>query len=172
MTQNEEVKVYTRRDSATAFLKKLGVPTTAYNQFITKHTDDDGDLFEVDAAGAYKYCTPAKATSVSKRAEASQVERRAGMSDLVEAQKSTAQALKETAETLASLKQKPGKKGHTFPRATSERTVSSVARALVIEGKSNDEIWKVLKQEFKLDPSKKHYPAWYRSEAKRKGLIK
>ena len=75
----------------------------------------------------------------------------------------------ETVKTLASLQ---GKKTAKKVVRQPGRTVSSVARDLIIAGRSNDEVWKALKQEFKLDSSKKHYPAWYRSEVKRKGLIK
>ena len=51
----------------------------------------------------------------------------------------------------------------------SERTVSSVARELIVAGKTNAEVWEVISKEFKLDDGKKGYPAWYRSEVKRKG---
>jgi hypothetical protein len=56
--------------------------------------------------------------------------------------------------------------------AGSKRTVSSVARELIVAGKTNDEVWSALQKEFKLDDSKKSYPAWYRRECKAKGLIK
>lgn len=53
-----------------------------------------------------------------------------------------------------------------------KRTVSSVARQLIVAGKDNDEVWAALKKEFHLDDAKKSYPAWYRRECKAKGLIK
>jgi hypothetical protein len=46
-------------------------------------------------------------------------------------------------------------------------TVSAVARALIRQGKSNEQVWETLKSQFKLDDSKKYYPTWYRSELKR-----
>lgn len=49
--------------------------------------------------------------------------------------------------------------------------VSSVARDLILAGKTNQEVWEVLKEQFNLDDSKRHYPTWYRCEMKRKGMI-
>ena len=166
----KETKVYTRRDSATAALKKIGVQKEDYSKFITKHTDDDGDLYEVDLVAAKASLDIQEEPALERRAVETPppVERRAGMADLVAAQSATAEALKETAKTLASIKPAPARR----PQRQAGRTVSSVARELIVSGKSNDEVWKALKNEFKLDDGKKHYPAWYRSEAKRKGLVK
>jgi hypothetical protein len=49
--------------------------------------------------------------------------------------------------------------------------ISATARALILAGKTNQEVWAVLKDSFNLDESKKHYPTWYRCEMKRKGLL-
>jgi hypothetical protein len=49
--------------------------------------------------------------------------------------------------------------------------VSQTARDLILAGKTNAEVWAVLQAQFKLDDGKKHYPTWYRSELKRKGLL-
>jgi hypothetical protein len=51
-------------------------------------------------------------------------------------------------------------------------SVASFTRSLILEGKSNDAVWMELKKQFQLQEDKKHYPSWYRSEMKRKGLIK
>jgi hypothetical protein len=37
-------------------------------------------------------------------------------------------------------------------------------------GKTNEEVWNVIKAQFNLDDKKKGYPAWYRANLKRKGL--
>ena len=56
--------------------------------------------------------------------------------------------------------------------AKSKRTgISATARALILAGKTNQEVWAELKQQFDLDDSKKHYPTWYRCEMKRKGQL-
>jgi hypothetical protein len=74
----------------------------------------------------------------------------------------------------AAFVKKSGSTPVTAPakKADEKRTVSSVARALIVAGKTNEEVWDALVKEFKLDDSKKSYPAWYRRECKNKGLIK
>lgn len=49
--------------------------------------------------------------------------------------------------------------------------ISATARELILSGKTNQEVWEALKQQFDLDDSKKHYPTWYRCEMKRTGLL-
>ncbi len=49
--------------------------------------------------------------------------------------------------------------------------ISATARELILSGKTNQEVWEALKQQFNLDDSKKHYPTWYRCEMKRTGLL-
>lgn len=39
---------------------------------------------------------------------------------------------------------------------------SAVARDLILAGKTNDEVWVVIAEQFKLDQKKRGYPAWYR----------
>jgi len=56
------------------------------------------------------------------------------------------------------------------PRAN-KRCVSSVARQMVVDGKTNEQIWEILVNEFKLDEAKKSYPKWYRNEMLKKGFI-
>jgi len=82
---------------------------------------------------------------------------------------------------LESLKQAATKPAKSAPKAEkkqpaakkdSKRTVSTVARELIVAGKTNLEVWAVIQKEFDLDDSKKSYPAWYRSDCKRKGLVK
>lgn len=46
-------------------------------------------------------------------------------------------------------------------------SVSSVAEELLLAGKTNEEVFAVLKEKFKLDDSKKNYPSWYRCRLKR-----
>lgn len=46
---------------------------------------------------------------------------------------------------------------------------SAVARELIQAGKSNAEVWAIIKEQFKLDDAKRHYPTWYRCQLKRLG---
>lgn len=64
---------------------------------------------------------------------------------------------------------KPAKK--TAEPKVKKTGISATARALILDGKSNQEVWEALKQQFNLDDSKKHYPTWYRCEMKRTGLL-
>lgn len=57
------------------------------------------------------------------------------------------------------------------PKAAKKIGISATARELILSGKTNQEVWEVLKQQFNLDDSKKHYPTWYRCEMKRTGLL-
>jgi len=51
------------------------------------------------------------------------------------------------------------------------RGVGAMARTMILAGKTNAEIWEVLHNQFGLDDKKKSYPAWYRSDMRRKGLL-
>jgi len=46
-------------------------------------------------------------------------------------------------------------------------SISAVAREHIKAGKSNEEVFTILKKLFNLDDTKKHYPSWYRSQLKR-----
>lgn len=122
------IKTYTRRDSATAALRKKGVDKSKYNDFITKR----GDIWTVDFAA---------------------------LEEKVVAEPKTASKIKKAAKKVA----KAAKQAKV--------TVSSRARELILDGLANADVFAKLKDEFSLDDSKKHYPAWYRSELRRKGLL-
>lgn len=47
---------------------------------------------------------------------------------------------------------------------------ASMARKLVADGLTNEEIWPILRDTFKLDDTKKSYPAWYRAQMRRAAL--
>ncbi len=49
--------------------------------------------------------------------------------------------------------------------------ISQLARDLILAGRTNQEVWAIIKDAFGLDDSKKHYPTWYRCEMRRKGLL-
>lgn len=83
------------------------------------------------------------------------------------------ESLKQAAAKPAKkLDEKPAKTEKKPAKKEAARTVSTAARELIVAGKTNAEVWEVIKKEFDLDDSKKSYPAWYRSDCKRKGLIK
>lgn len=57
------------------------------------------------------------------------------------------------------------------PKPAKRTGISQTARDLILAGKTNVEVWALLQAQFGLDDGKKHYPTWYRSELKRKGLL-
>lgn len=61
-------------------------------------------------------------------------------------------------------KVKPGRKADGAP------SVSSRCQQLIKAGKTNDQVWAVVKKEFSLDDTKKSYPAWNRSKLRRDGV--
>jgi len=51
-------------------------------------------------------------------------------------------------------------------------SVSSLAERLILDGKTNEEVWAELQAKFNLDATKKSYPSWYRCRLKRQGKLK
>lgn len=51
------------------------------------------------------------------------------------------------------------------------KSVSSVCKQLILEGKSNAEVWDVVRKKFELGDDKKYYPAWNRSALRRNGEL-
>lgn len=142
-------KTYGRRDSATAFLRGNGINREHYDLFIAKQPDG---TFIVDL----KKVEDHKAQAANRRATD-------------EPAKKEDEAKSPKPETKPA--KKSTKKTSKIVIEGEKRTVSSVARALIMNKKSNAEVWAALKAEFELDDSKKHYPAWYRSELKRSGKL-
>lgn len=151
-----EQKFYAKRDSATAMLRKAGADKSQYKDYIFVHADKDNTglpyavwmheglpLTHAEAFARQELETK-KPTKATKKF----------VKDLVEITSQHAVNKALNAEEL---------------KGTDKRTVSGVCRQLVKDGKTNAEIWAVVKKEFKLTDSKKHYPAWYRAELARKG---
>ena len=132
--QADAVKFYTRRDSATTVLRKLGVQARDYEFFIEKTSDGQ---FAVQVARAEMHLESLKNPKPVKAAPA-KAGRRAVDAEV---------------------------------KAPKRIGISQTARDLILEGKTNQEVWEVLKQTFSLDDSKRHYPTWYRCELKRTGKL-
>lgn len=56
-------------------------------------------------------------------------------------------------------------------KVRSKTTVSEAIRGLVLRGLTNAEIWKRVQRRFKLPDAHRWYPAWYRADMVRQGLI-
>lgn len=80
-----------------------------------------------------------------------------------------------TPKTPKVVQVKSGRRGNDpeveVPVKASREGISATARALILDGKTNAEVWEVLQTRFSLDRSKRHYPTWYRCEMKRTGLL-
>ena len=144
-------KTYAARDSATSALRKLGLQARDYNLFITKV----GDKFECKLGAAAAHLESLKNPKpVETKAVAAKVESKPAVAKEAKVAKSA----RCDADTV--VEAKPKKLG-----------ISATARELILSGKTNQEVWEVLKKQFDLDDSKKHYPTWYRCEMKRTGLL-
>lgn len=49
-------------------------------------------------------------------------------------------------------------------------TVAATCRSMIIAGRTDGQIWSVLRCVFKIDESKRSYITWYRCEVRRRGL--
>lgn len=140
-------KTYTTRDSATSALRKLGLQARDYNLFITKV----GDKFECKLGAAAAHLESLKNHKPAETKVADEPKAKVVKAKVVKAGRRAADPVIEV---------KPKKMG-----------ISATARELILSGKTNQEVWEALKQQFNLDDSKKHYPTWYRCEMKRTGLL-
>ncbi len=118
----ETTKSYTRRDSATSVLRKLGYKPVDYNKFISS----DGDKFVLTLPSV----KPAAKKATGKKAVI---------------------------------------KNQTNVKIGGTQNCSTVARELILSGKSNLEVWTVIQKEFDLDEKKRGYPAWYRWQLRQAG---
>jgi len=70
------------------------------------------------------------------------------------------------------VKAKPKKAAKKKPvKADKEPTISDLCRNMILDGATNDEIFKALQAKYgeeRFNEDKKHYPAWYRCELRRK----
>lgn len=137
------MKIVKTRDSATSLLRKIGINPRDYNLFIKTATGGCG----VDVEAAKRH--------VKK--------------GIIVVAEVIAPKITVAASKVKKAKTEEIKKEEEKPVKVS---ISSVARQLILDGKSNKEIFGILQSQFKIDGTKKHYPSWYRSEMKRKGLIK
>ncbi len=55
-------------------------------------------------------------------------------------------------------------------KSVKKQTIASTCRSMIIAGRSDSQIWAVLRRVFKMDESKRYYITWYRCEVRRRGL--
>ena len=173
-------KVYTRRDSAVAVLRKMGIDKESYSRFI--EPVDGG--FKLNLKPAAKVVEEPKVELPPKKSESERqsivrTRRDAATADLRrmgikkedydrfidKRPEGFVVKLKLAQEYLESVKPR---KSPVLKRVT----CSGRCRELILEGKTNEQAWLIIQKEFNLNNDKKHYPSWYRSQMKRKGLLK
>lgn len=145
-TQADAVKFYARRDSATTVLRKMGIHTRDYNAFIEVMSDGQ---FACHIARAEMHLESLKNTKAVEPKKQN-VLFTSGDKDAIKAD---------------------GRRFKVDAPKSKRTGISATARELILAGKTNQEVWAELKQQFDLDDSKKHYPTWYRCEMKRKGQL-
>lgn len=141
---NKSYKIYARRDSATSVLRKIGIDKEHYNNFIKQ----DGGNFYVDVDAATKSLVNVEGSKKLVKSTTPKVNK-----------KSVGEAKPQVTST------------HTAGVAKKE-TISGVICQLIMGGKTNKEIWGIVKSKFNLDDTKKYYPAWNRSQMIRDGRLK
>jgi hypothetical protein len=81
----------------------------------------------------------------------------------------TVKATKTPAKPAPKTPAKPAAKPATAPAG--KPTMSSVARDMILAGKTNEEVTAALKAKFGLPEKHKHYASWYRADLVRKGAL-
>jgi len=146
-------KSFTRRDSATSVLRKMGVNSRDYNLFIT-----------LDAYGKFELNLDLAKAHVAKIAE---------QTAHPEGRRTNDHEAKPAAKT--SVRQAIAKALDAKPAAATTKdgeaveTISQMARRLILASHSNKEVWEALVATFQLDQKKRGYPAWYRFELRKQG---
>lgn len=179
------MRSYTRRDSAVDFLRKQGVPARDYALLITIDNTQPKP-YSIDEEFLAEYLSPkSKAPKSKKSSLPFEPDKTIPTKDSkkpvldetpakpIKSKKTSKKSAKSTAKPkkpMTVVKNLDGtKKGKgVYDRG---RTVSSVARELILKGLDNNTIYAELVKEFDLGPEKKYYPAWYRSELRKKGVI-
>ena len=168
----ETTRTYVKRDSAVSYLRKKGVPKEQYNEFLTLTTDQQ---YKLDTAEVEHFlATGVLPEDVAinapvKSADSPSNEKAAGR-----AKKDPKLVVVPPDPDAKKIESTPEKKKAKKPASVvkePKRTVSSVCRTLIAEGKTNEEVWETVRLLFDLPDSKKSYPAWYRADMKKKGLI-
>ena len=143
---------YKARDSAVTVLRKRGIAKADYN----KHLKDAGKL-------GWEIVEPKELPVVTTGID---------MSKKIKTVRNPPMTDDALAGAAVNTEKKPkAAKPPKEPKAP-RVSVSSVMRALILEGLDNVAVFQKAKETFPdLDDSKKSYPAWYRSTMRRAGEI-
>ena len=159
-TQADAVRFVKTRDSATSILRKLGIQAHDCNFFIEKTSDGQlavqvakAQMHLKQLAGNAAEAGVVRAPKVEQKPEAKIVLDLMGDGKM------------EVVKAEAAKTTEPKRPG----RKSDPSSVSNTVRTMIREGKTNAEIWEVLKNDFALDDKKRGYPAWYRHQLRKNG---
>lgn len=175
-------KIVARRDSATTILRKLGVKPRDYDLFITVVPGHNGtpNQFEVKVEAAKAHLAKLQTPAAPASSDEDAVPKIEGK-DAEDAPAGPFKGLGQRPErpAPAPVKKAPKVKTPKAPKVEEAKavpakkeprvTMSSIARALILEGKTNAEVWAIIQPQFNLDSKKSYYPGWWRFELRRKG---
>ena len=180
------IRHYEKRDSATAALRKLGIKKEQYDEYIKTKVVSGVTIYETDLPAAEQYLLDVGGAAPSTghpagpkwpfsepkgKAPAPKTQLKPEHAKLFDEKISKEAKARpgknEDPKLVKKAIEKPVKEAKAGPES-----VSAAMRRLVLEGKTNDEVWAVCKKLFKLDDSKKGYPAWYRNQLKKSGQLK
>lgn len=79
--------------------------------------------------------------------------------------------VKENKKAEKAAKEKPAQAAKEKPAKEKAETVASFMRRLIVEGKTNEEVFTEAVAKFGIGEEKKHYPSWYRCQLKRTAKV-
>lgn len=145
---SKSISVVKTRDGATSILRKLGIKPRDYDFFIERRPDG---LLAVQLHKAKAHLEALAQPELPR-------------------QRRQLKQPRAKQEVIADVERPAGEAkrlGRGRPRR--EDSCASVSQALIRSGKTNTEVWEIIKERFNLDDRKKGYPAWYRSYMRLRG---
>lgn len=156
------IKIVTRRDSATAILRKIGIKPRDYDLFIAVAANEK---FAVKVGAAEKHLRdlagPSPKELQAKAEQAAKVEElRTKLERKVRSDKN-AKASKESFRAAQVVV------NEVDIAPENNESCASYSRRVITAGHTNAELWVALVKHFNLDSGKRGYPAWYRHQMRK-----
>lgn len=164
----KSVAVYTRRDSATTALRKIGVTPSRYNDFIEVNTLSDGSKeFTVDIDRAKSEFT---SQVVEQKVLPEQV---AAVEEVKVLRQQLESMVKKAKDKELGIKFKKPDPVITNPvrKPKEGEKCAEYCRAAILCGHNNYEIFTAIKEYYGHGDDKKNYPAWYRHKMREAGIL-
>jgi hypothetical protein len=86
--------------------------------------------------------------------------------------KTSAKAADKKPSAIVKRMLESAKQGAKRVEVEKPKTISAVARSMILEGSTNEQVLEALQKLFNVDvDSKRHYPGWYRAQLVRQGKM-